>query len=109
VKIILVERDKASLLQSYQRLGGSALDHSKDKILVQSCTVPESFTKSFPGDENWYDSLSTLWTGVTAPASNTVVAVKKLHVRHVVDSDGGAGSVSCRCRFFCCRASCGRQ
>jgi hypothetical protein len=93
VQIILVEKDKASLLQSYQRLGQSALDHSKDKFLVQSCTVPESFTKSFQGDQNGYDSLSTLWTGVTAPASNTAVANKKLHVRHVVGDGGAGGSV----------------
>jgi hypothetical protein len=90
VQIILVEKDKASLLQSYQRLGQSALDHSKDKFLVQSCTVPDSFTTSFQADQNGYDSLSTLWTSVTAPGSNSAVANKKLHVRHVV-GEGGAG------------------
>jgi hypothetical protein len=94
VQIILVEKDKASLLQSYQRLGQSALDHSKDKFLVQSCTVPDSFTTSFQADQNGYDSLSTLWTGVTAPGSNSAVANKKLHVRHVVGEGGAGGSVS---------------
>jgi vesicle-associated membrane protein-associated protein A len=95
VQIILVEKDKANLLQSHQRLGQSgALDHSKDKFLVQICTVTEHFTKTFQGDQNRYGSLSTLWRGVTATASRTVVANKKLHVRHVVASDGlGAGSV----------------
>jgi hypothetical protein len=93
VQIILVEKDKASLLQSYQRLGQSALDHSKDKFLVQSCTVPDSFTKSFEADQNGYDSLSTLWTGVTAPGSNSAVANKKLHVRHVV-GEGGAAAIT---------------
>jgi hypothetical protein len=93
VQIILVEKDKASLLQSYQRLGQSALDHSKDKFLVQSCTVPDSFTTSFQADQNGYDSLSTLWTSVTAPGSSSAVANKKLHVRHVV-GEGGGGSVS---------------
>jgi hypothetical protein len=94
VQIILVEKDKASLLQSYQRLGQSALDHSKDKFLVQSCTVPDSFTTSFQADQNGYDSLSTLWTGVTAPGSSSAVANKKLHVRHVVGEGGAGGSVS---------------
>jgi hypothetical protein len=91
VQIILVEKDKASLLQSYQRLGQSALDHSKDKFLVQSCTVPDSFTTSFQADQNGYDSLSTLWTSVTAPGSSSAVANKKLHVRHEV-GEGGAPS-----------------
>jgi hypothetical protein len=92
VQIILVEKDKASLLQSYQRLGQSALDHSKDKFLVQSCTVPDSFTTSFQADQNGYDSLSTLWTGVTAPGSSSAVANKKLHVRHVVGDGGAVGA-----------------
>lgn len=62
---------------------------------MQSCTVPDSFTTSFQADANGYDSLSTLWTGVTAPGSSSPVANKKLHVRHVVGegaADGGSGT-----------------
>lgn len=91
IQIILVEKDKSSLLQSFQRLGQSALDHSKDKFLVQSCTVKSSFTSTFQTDQTGYDSLSILWTGVTAPGSSTAVANKKLHVRHVV-GEAGTGS-----------------
>ena len=43
VTILLVEKDKQILLQSYDRLGQTALDHSKDKFLVQSCTTPDDF------------------------------------------------------------------
>lgn len=91
VQIILVEKDKASLLQSYQRLGQSALDHSKDKFLVQSCTVSTDFSNDFVPGDSGYDALSTLWTEATASGSATAVANKKLHVRHSVEHDSAKG------------------
>jgi hypothetical protein len=47
ITILLVEKDKQMLLQSFDRLGQSALDHSKDKFLVQSCFVDEGFAQSY--------------------------------------------------------------
>ena len=35
------------LLQSFDRLGQSALDHSKDKFLVQTCIVDADFAMDF--------------------------------------------------------------
>lgn len=35
------------LLQSFDRLGQSALDHSEDKFLVQSCVVDDKFAKDY--------------------------------------------------------------
>jgi len=93
IQIILVEKDKSSLLESYQRLGQSALDHSKDKFLVQSCTVPASFSEQFQAGDAGYDALSVLWSTVTSSGSSTAVANKKLHVRHTAEgTDGNAGS-----------------
>ena len=43
VTILLVEKDKQVLLQSFDRLGQSALDHSKDMFLVQSTVVKDEF------------------------------------------------------------------
>merc|ERR1719469_1103639 len=43
VSILLVEKDKLSLLSAYERVGPTALEHSKDKFLVQSCPVEEDF------------------------------------------------------------------
>ena len=93
IQIILVEKDKSSLLESYQRLGQSALDHSKDKFLVQSCTVPASFSEQFQAGDAGYDALSVLWSTVTSSGSSTAVANKKLHVRHTAEgTDGNSGS-----------------
>jgi MSP (Major sperm protein) domain len=93
VAIMLVEKDKNSLLQSYERLGQSALDHAKDKFLVQSCTVPDSFSAKYMdtknrGNENaaLYDALNAMWT---TSSGNKNMENKKLHVRLVV-KDGGA-------------------
>jgi hypothetical protein len=84
VQILLVEKDKNSLLQSYSRLGQAALDNSKDKFLVQSCAVPADFVAEYASaNEDAYDKLSNLWATVTSSAANTI-ANKKLHVRHTV-------------------------
>ena len=83
VQILLVEKDKNSLLQSYQRLGQSALDHSKDKFLVQSVAVLDSKRATELKD---YDQLTSLWASVGSSSSKetSAVANKKLHVRHTV-------------------------
>lgn len=88
-----MEKDKQVLLQSYERLGQSGLDHSKDKFLVQSCTVDSSFAAKKSGDQTeLYDALTTMWNSVTGGGSTTPVHNKKLHVRHVVqESDGATG------------------
>lgn len=84
VQILLVEKDKNSLLQSYNRLGQAALDHSKDKFLVQSCVVTADFVADYGSSaDEAYDKLSGLWASVTSSAAHTI-ANKKLHVRHTV-------------------------
>jgi MSP (Major sperm protein) domain len=91
VQILLVEKDKNSLLQSYSRLGQAALDHSKDKFLVQSCVVAPDFVADYGSSaEEAYDKLSGLWASVTSSAANTI-ANKKLHVRHTVSEPDGLG------------------
>ncbi|EEC44714.1 predicted protein, partial [Phaeodactylum tricornutum CCAP 1055/1] len=84
IQILLVEKDKQALMQSFQRLGQSALDHSKDKFLVQSCAVSQQFASQYDDAGTGYDALSTMWTSVTAAGSRTTVSNKKLHVKHVV-------------------------
>jgi len=87
VSILLVEKDKQVLLQSYERLGQSGLDHSKDKFLVQSCTVDNSFAAKKSGNQaELYDALTSMWNSVASGGSSTPLQNKKLHVRHVVDS-----------------------
>jgi len=99
VTILLVEKDKQVLLQSYDRLGQSALDHSKDKFLVQSCVVSDEFAQDYVmekekindnGSEeaskigkNLTEALTGMWN---AAGSSTTIDVfnKKLQVRHVV-------------------------
>jgi MSP (Major sperm protein) domain len=97
VAIMLVEKDKNSLIQSYERLGQSALDHAKDKFLVQSCTVADSFSAKYMDTKNrgtdnaqLYEALNSMWT---SPSSNKNMENKKLHVRLVV-KDGGAGGAA---------------
>jgi hypothetical protein len=75
VQIMLVDKDKHQLLESYQSLGMAALEHCKDKFLVQSVAVPEQQAAHLQS----YDSLTALWT-----SNPTAVANKKLHVRHTV-------------------------
>jgi hypothetical protein len=91
IALILVEKDKQSLLQSYDRLGQSALDQSKDKFLVQSCVVSEEFAKKFPkgpeGDsakngKELTDAITSMWN--RAVTESLPIYNKKLHVRHVV-------------------------
>ena len=91
ISILLVEKDKQILLQSYERLGQSGLDHSKDKFLVQSCTVGPAFAAKANGESSeLYDALTAMWNGVTSGGSSTPIFNKKLHVRHVV-AEGGSG------------------
>jgi len=101
VAIMLVEKDKNSLLQSYERLGQSALDHAKDKFLVQSCTVTDEFSSKYMDTKNkgtdnsqLYEALNTMWSS-SGSSSNKSMENKKLHVRLVVkdgnnSSGGGA-------------------
>jgi hypothetical protein len=91
ISILLVEKDKQTLLQSYERLGQSGLDHSKDKFLVQSCEVSSSFAAKASGDSNeLYEALTTMWNTVTQSGSQTPLYNKKLHVRHVVQDSGAS-------------------
>lgn len=85
ISILLVEKDKQILLQSYERLGQSGLDHSKDKFLVQSCVVDSAFAAKARGDSTeLYDALTAMWNKVTSGGSTINVYNKKLHVRHIV-------------------------
>jgi hypothetical protein len=112
ISILWVEKDKQILLQSYERLGQSGLDHSKDKFLVQSCVVSSAFASKAAGDSNaMYEALTTMWNSVTSGgstkphriepsrtrcftswrchrATTTDIFNKKLHVRHVVQDPG---------------------
>lgn len=91
ISILLVEKDKQVLLQSYDRLGQSGLDHSKDKFLVQSCTVDKTFAAKKSGDQTeLYDALTSMWNSVTTGGSTTPLHNKKLHVRHVVQQSASA-------------------
>eukprot|EP00590_Aulacoseira_subarctica_P005279 CAMPEP_0172414760 /NCGR_PEP_ID=MMETSP1064-20121228/1384_1 /TAXON_ID=202472 /ORGANISM="Aulacoseira subarctica , Strain CCAP 1002/5" /LENGTH=326 /DNA_ID=CAMNT_0013151567 /DNA_START=31 /DNA_END=1011 /DNA_ORIENTATION=+ len=89
VSILLVEKDKQLLLNSYNRLGQSALDHSKDKFLVQATKVSPDFagkpadSSSVEGakaNKELAEALTTLWN----TSSELPVVNKKLHVKHVV-------------------------
>lgn len=91
ISILLVEKDKQVLLQSYQRLGQSGLDHSKDKFLVQSRTVDNSFAAKKSGSQTeLYDALTTMWNSVTSGGCNSALQNKKLHVRHIADGAANA-------------------
>jgi len=94
VSILLVDKDRQVLWSTFDRLGQSALDHSKDKFLVQSCEVSDEFSSQFRnelrGEGGQYkkelaESLTEMWNSVT---SKTTVPLfnKKLHVRHVVET-----------------------
>lgn len=100
VTIILVEKDKQMLLQSFDRLGQSALDHSKDKFLVQSCAVPEDFAAGYMTEKaqmieipehspeaakivkELAESLTGMWNEASS-GDETPILNKKLQVRHV--------------------------
>lgn len=81
VQILLVEKDKNQLLVSYQSLGAAALEHCKDKFLVQSVAV----TKEQAASLQEYDALTALWA-----SSPVAVANKKLRVAHHVSEEGAA-------------------
>lgn len=113
VSILLVDRDKQILLHSYDRLGQSALDHSKDKFLVQCCGVEPAFAARYAREraaaaaaagsgsggggpdgarstagmsKEMTDQLTAMWSSATA--GGAPIHNKKLHVRHVVDPAG---------------------
>jgi len=107
VTILLVEKDKQVLLQSFDRLGQSALDHSKDKFLVQSCIVDDNFAKEYvlekskiddvvssvestKGGKGMTEGLTAMWNTV-GNNGNSEIFNKKLQVRHVVAPGGGGG------------------
>ena len=90
VQILLVEKDKNSLYQSFLRLGQAALDNCKDKFLVQSTFVRPSDSLS-GGD---YDGLTEFWTKLASnpnDPSMPVIANKKLTVIHTgIAAEGSA-------------------
>mmetsp|Transcript_9932 Transcript_9932/g.11617 ORF Transcript_9932/g.11617 Transcript_9932/m.11617 type:complete len:353 (+) Transcript_9932:144-1202(+) len=104
VTILLVEKDKQVLLQSFDRLGQSALDHSKDKFLVQSCIVLEQFANDYILEKSKItevgaavesskvgkgltEALTGMWNSAGSNATADIFN-KKLQVRHVVAPDG---------------------
>jgi hypothetical protein len=105
ISILLVDKDKQVLLQSYDRLGQSALEHSKDKFLVQSCAVSMDFAKRYTEDKataagqtgdaavqssrELSEALTTMWNTITSGSTQPVYN-KKLHVRHAVTETGTA-------------------
>ncbi|KAL7527199.1 hypothetical protein ACHAWF_002081 [Thalassiosira exigua] len=98
VSILLVDKDRQVLWSTYDRLGQSALDHSKDKFLVQSCEVSDDFASQFRneprGEGGQYkrelvEALTGMWNTATSHGASLPVFNKKLHVRHVVATTGG--------------------
>ncbi len=111
------------LLQSFDRLGQSALDHSKDKFLVQSAVVDDSFAKNHlekkaklseesvagstaevsKAGKELAESLTKMWN-MASSSDDKPIFNKKLQVRHTVASSplsgdgarsvGGAGGGS---------------
>lgn len=99
VSILLVDKDRQALWSTFNRLGQSALDHSKDKFLVQSCEVDDALSSQFNNDQRGEggqykkelaDVLTGMWNTVTS-ATTVPLFNKKLHVRHVVESDTQGG------------------
>jgi len=82
VSILLVEKDKLSLLSAYERVGPTALEHSKDKFLVQSCPVEEDFA-NLEG-KALAESLTAMWNRMGSRGGKDVYN-KKLHVKHVME------------------------
>lgn len=91
VQILLVEKDKNALWQSYERLGASALQ-SKDKFLVQSCAVSQEFAQKYDPNGSGYQALSTMWAQVGS--SNKTVSNAKLHVQHIVKNGSSPTAVA---------------
>ncbi|KAL7479858.1 hypothetical protein ACHAW6_005577 [Cyclotella cf. meneghiniana] len=106
ISILLVDKDRQVLWSTYERLGQSALDHSKDKFLVQSCVVSDEFAGQFRGDERGeggqyrkelVEALTAMWNSVASGGTDVAVYNKKLHVKHVVDVfSGDAGNNEAR-------------
>uniref|UniRef100_A0A7S3LDL8 MSP domain-containing protein n=1 Tax=Amphora coffeiformis TaxID=265554 RepID=A0A7S3LDL8_9STRA len=88
VQILLVEKDKNSLYQSFLRLGQAALDNCKDKFLVQSTFLRPSDSLS-AGD---YDGLTEFWTKLASNPNDPSlppISNKKLTVIHTgISSEG---------------------
>lgn len=98
ISILLVDKDRQVLWSTYDRLGQSALDHSKDKFLVQSCVVSNEFAGQFKGSEKveggqyrkeLVEALTAMWNGVASGSTDVPVYNKKLHVKHVVNASSG--------------------
>jgi hypothetical protein len=85
VQILLVEKDKTQLLQSYSTMGDAALEQCRDKFLVQSIAVDASSSEKL----SQYEELTSFWTTMTSN-KNPGIANKKLQVKHKV-ADGGTG------------------
>lgn len=109
VTILLVEKDKQVLLQSFDRLGQSALDHSKDKFLVQSTVVRDEFATDYALEKSKIsettgavdsskagkgltEALTAMWNTAGSSAGAEIFN-KKLQVRHVV-APGGANGIA---------------
>jgi hypothetical protein len=86
IQILLVEKDKTQLLTQYQNMGQAALDHIKDKFLVQSVAVTVPEAEELHGN---YDKLTELWNKLSASAAPSAsgVANQKLTVKHRVDEN----------------------
>lgn len=101
VSILLVDKDRQVLWDTYNRLGQSALDHSKDKFLVQSCEVSNDFSSQFQNEprveggqykKELVEALTGMWNMATSVNKDTIFN-KKLHVRHVVGTAVIAGAL----------------
>ena len=103
VTILLVEKDKHTLLESYDRLGQNGLDNSKDKFLVQSCAVDTAFAKQYldqkaqlerqdSKNKGLADKLTGMWN--QASSGSVEIHNKKLQVRHKVVATATANSAS---------------
>jgi len=98
VSILLVDKDRQVLWDTYSRLGQSALDNSKDKFLVQSCEASNDFAAQFNNqprlEGNQYraelvEALTARWNSIATGQHS--VFNKKLHIRHMAAA-GGAGA-----------------
>jgi len=108
VAILLVDKDKQALLKSYESLGQSALDHAKDKFLVQTCVVNSAFSSKFKSrksvdNSELYDALNGMWSSASGGGVSIVGSVhnKKLHVRLFVGAaaSGVVGSPGAASQF----------
>lgn len=107
ITIVLVEKDKHQLLQQFMRIGQEALAHSKDKFLVQSCTVDQEFADFYNkkkveiddivGDQQeaskvgkeLTESLTGMWNAASSGADVPIFNIK-LQVKHIAAASAGA-------------------